>query len=100
MTPEKYKESVSSDQFVLVVLGASWCPYCMATKEVLPEFRRRFPKVAAKFVSVDSSPDVAQALGVKTLPTIVFYANGRAQGRVLGQQGVDGLARLVPRSAR
>jgi len=85
-----FKTSVKSG-WVLVDVGAEWCPPCRTMIPVLEQFLRQHPQI--KLVKVDGGRDqeVMQAVKANTLPTFIAYKDGKEAGR---KQGVATLAEL------
>jgi len=85
-----FKTSVKSG-WVLVDVGAEWCPPCRTMIPVLEQFLQQHPQI--KLVKVDGGRDqeVMQAVKANTLPTFIAYKDGKEAGR---KQGVATLAEL------
>ncbi|KAG5933396.1 hypothetical protein E4U53_001008 [Claviceps sorghi] len=79
---------LKSTPFVAVQASASWCGPC---KAISPIFERHSDALAventyafAKF-DTDNVPDLAFELGVRSLPTFVFFENGnKTEGTLTG----------------
>ncbi|MGB5941891.1 MAG: thioredoxin family protein [Leeuwenhoekiella sp.] len=48
-------------------------------------------------IDVDKNPELAEALRVKTLPTLIIYQNGEMKWRQSGQQDANTLIGIVKR---
>ncbi|WP_217601792.1 rhodanese-like domain-containing protein [Chitinophaga sp. GbtcB8] len=85
-----FKTAVKSG-WVLVDVGAEWCPPCRTMAPVLEQFLQQHPQV--KLVKVDGGRDqeVMQSVKANTLPTFIAYKEGKEAGR---KQGVVTLAEL------
>ncbi|KAJ5692349.1 Thioredoxin [Penicillium macrosclerotiorum] len=73
----------SSDPVVLDCF-AEWCAPCKAIAPQIEDFSTAYP--AAKFytIDVDKVGDVAQELGVRAMPTIMFFQGGEKITEVVG----------------
>ncbi|GAA0523280.1 thioredoxin domain-containing protein [Chitinophaga japonensis] len=79
---------------VLVDVGAPWCPPCRKMEPVLQEFLQAHQQV--RLVKVDGGNDqqVMQSIRAHTLPTFVFYEDGKETGRkegVISLQELEGM---------
>ncbi len=73
-----------SDQPVVADFWASWCGPC---RSYAPQFEQASLKNRnAVFVKVDTeaNPSVSQQLGIRGIPTTLFFKNGREQSRQSG----------------
>jgi len=69
---------------VLVDLGATWCGPCRMLAPILEEVAGERSDLAVLTVDVDQSPEIAQALDVRSLPTLVKFRAGRPVARAVG----------------
>lgn len=81
---------------VLVDLWATWCGPCQAQLPIVDEVagyagdHARIVKV-----DVDQAMDVAQTLGVESIPTLVVFKGGKEQARFVGVQSAEVLRRAL-----
>lgn len=63
---------------------AEWCGPCKAIAPKIDEFSTTYPTAKFYKVDVDMVPDVAQELGIRAMPTIIFFKNGEKITEVVG----------------
>ena len=75
---------VNSTDAIVLDAWAEWCGPCKAIAPKIEEFSTTYP--AAKFykVDVDKVPDVAQELGIRAMPTIIYFKDGQKFTEVIG----------------
>ncbi|PGH01858.1 thioredoxin [Helicocarpus griseus UAMH5409] len=78
--------AASGTKTPLIVIDcfATWCGPCKMIAPKLVEFSESYPNVGFYKVDVDECPDVAQELGVRAMPTFVFFKDGQKVDEVLG----------------
>lgn len=91
-----YKNLIESAPVVLVEFYASWCPHCQRMMPVVTQVKERIAgRAEIKQIDIDENNDIADELGVKTVPTFIVYKNGREQWRQSGEIDGDMLVRKV-----
>jgi thioredoxin len=83
---EEFTDLVSRSPLpVLVDFWAPWCGPCrMVSPEVAKIARDEAGRVVVAKVDTDVLPQVAGRLGIKGVPTMVLYRQGREQQRISG----------------
>jgi len=54
---------------------ASWCGPCKQISPALEHFSVQFPSVHFFKIDIDKHRDHADAIGIKSVPTFIFYKN-------------------------
>ena len=83
MTIAAYASAVSVKGWVLVDVGATWCPPCRKMEPVVAQFVK---DRQLKRVNVDggNDTDVMKTISAETLPTFVLYKDGKEVWRKEG----------------
>lgn len=66
----------------LVLFWAPWCRFCGQVKEYLPKLIEDGFSVFA--CDIEQSPELADRNALLSLPTIIFYDNGKETTRIVG----------------
>ena len=72
---------------VVVDFWAPWCAPCRALAPILEKLEREYGgRFRLAKVNLDDNPDIAAAIGVRSIPDVVAFRDGKAVARFLGAQ--------------
>lgn len=72
-----FEQIKSSEKTVLLDFYAEWCGPCRMVSPLVDEIAEENPQYLVGKVNVDEEPELAQAFGVASIPTLVVMKNGR-----------------------
>ncbi len=78
-------EVIKSSLPVLVDFWAEWCNPCKMISPMIDKMAKEYEgKLKVLKMDVDSNSNVPSALGIRSIPTLVFYKNGVMAEQVVG----------------
>jgi len=82
---EEFYEEISNG-IVVLDIWADWCRPCKAIEPYLRELESEYPKVKFLKLNADEYPEILQDLGVISIPTVIYFKDGKEVGRIVGAQ--------------
>jgi len=100
LTDTNFKEEVLESRLpVLVDFWATWCGPCKMIAPIIEEVAKEYAgKIKVGKLNVDDSPATATRYGIMSIPTLIFFKNGRVMEQVVGALSRIDLKRKIDES--
>ena len=78
------EEVIKSDKPVLLDFWATWCGPCMMLSPVIAEIAEERTDIRVGKINVDEEPALANMFGIQSIPTLVYFKEGKAVDSSIG----------------
>nr|WP_221406616.1 thioredoxin [Roseivirga sp. 4D4] len=100
MMKGKFETLIDQDTPVLVDFYADWCGPCQMMAPVLKEVAQEMgDKVKVIKIDVDKNQPIAQRFGVRSIPTLILFKNGKVVENRAGVMTKRDLASMIERAS-
>ena len=88
-------EVLQSEVPVLVDFGATWCGPCQRQLPIVEKFANEYVGVKVCKVDIDDAPAVASKLGIRGVPTLMLFNEGKSVGSKVGLTSLAEITNFV-----
>jgi thioredoxin 1 len=79
-------EEVLESEITVLDFWAGWCGPCRMVGPVIDQLAEENPEVPVGKVNVDENPRAAAEFGIRNIPAVLFFKDGKVVDRLLGAQ--------------
>jgi len=85
ITTENFESYKNGDLPLVVDLWATWCGPCKMVAPIISELAADYDgKIVVGKCDVEENDELAAQFGVRTIPTILFFKNGKVVDKFVG----------------
>src|ERR1043166_9630841 len=89
------QDVLGAQQPVLVDFWAEWCAPCRMIAPTVEAVAEKYAgRARVVKVNVDDNPNVSQKYGIKGIPTLILFRNGKEEERIVGATSKEAISRL------
>lgn len=97
VTESNYDGFISEGTAVLDI-KSEWCQPCRMLSPIIEELSNEYENVKIGKLDADESSDIAQRLGIRSIPTILIFKNGEVVERHTGMITKNNLKQLIDKN--
>lgn len=91
-----FETAIPSAPLAMVDFWASWCGPCKMLAPVIENLAEQYEgKALIGKVDVDAESDLAMRYGIKSIPTVIFFKNGREVDRKVGVMPAEAYMKVL-----
>ncbi|MDR3062498.1 MAG: thioredoxin [Dysgonamonadaceae bacterium] len=85
ITDTNFEQLVSGDKPVMVDFWAEWCGPCRMVTPIIEELSHEYEgKAVIGKVNVDENDEITGQYGIRNIPTILYFKNGKVVDKFVG----------------
>ena len=89
-------EVLKSKGLVLVDFWAEWCGPCRMVSPIIDELATEYEgRVTIGKMNVDENDDVVGQFGIRNIPTVLFFKDGKMVDKVVGATAKDKFVEMI-----
>ena len=93
---DNFKQEIQSGKPVVVDFWATWCGPCRVVSPIVEELAEAYDgRVLIGKYDVDEGGDMAVEFGVRNIPTLLFFKDGKLVDRHVGTTTREALAAKI-----
>lgn len=90
------QDVLGSDKPVLVDFWAAWCAPCRMLAPTVDAVAEKYAGSANVVkLNVDENPGVSQRYGIKGIPTLILFKDGKEAERVVGATSKEAISKMI-----
>jgi thioredoxin 1 len=90
------KDVLGSSRPVLVDFWAEWCAPCRMLAPTVAAVAEQYGENAMVVkLNVDDNPSTAQRYGIKGIPTLILFRDGKEVERVVGATSKESISKMI-----
>lgn len=94
------KDVLQASKLILVDFWAEWCAPCRMLAPTIDAVAEQFADSAGVVkLNVDENTATAQRYGIKGIPTLILFSQGKEVERVVGATSRDSISRMIEKHA-
>lgn len=93
---QEFDDMIKQNKYVLVDFWAAWCAPCRMVAPVIEKIAEQYSgKINVAKVDVDAQQELAIRYGIQSIPTVIFFKDGRIASKEIGVKPMSSFARMI-----
>lgn len=93
---QEFDDLIKQEKYVLVDFWAAWCAPCRMVAPVIDKVAEEYgEKVIVAKVNVDDNEELAIRYSIQTIPTVIFFKEGKAASKEIGVKPMASFTKMI-----
>ncbi len=97
LTSDNFEQEIAAAKLAVVDFWASWCGPCKMQSPIIEELSEEVSDVRFCKVNVDEQGALSGQYKIRSIPTIIFFKDGKQVELSVGLKGKDELLAIIGR---
>ena len=85
----------NSERLMIIDFYADWCIPCQMLSPIMTELDKKYKGVEFYRVNIEESPNYVTTNNIKSIPTIIFYKDGKETERIVGLESMEKISNII-----
>ena len=78
ITDQNFAEYLAQNKPMMIDFSATWCGPCRRMAPIIEELAKKYDgQIIVGKVDVDDNPEITTQFGIQSIPTIIFFKEGK-----------------------
>lgn len=85
VTEQNFNDMLATGKPMMIDFSATWCGPCKALAPIVEELANEYEgRVVIGKADVDECPELSMRFGIRSVPTVIFFKDGKAVDKSIG----------------
>ncbi len=90
-----YEQAIKTNKYVIIDFYADWCGPCKMLSPTLSQISDQYQNINFFKVNVDRESMLARKLNIQSIPTVMFFKDGKLFNMFVGYKNIQEIKNLI-----
>ena len=90
-----YEQAIKTNKYVIIDFYADWCGPCKMLSPILDQVSDQYQNINFFKVNVDRESTLARKLNIQSIPTVIFFKDGKLFNMFVGYKNTQEIKNLI-----
>ena len=90
-----YEQAIKANKYVIIDFYADWCGPCKMLSPILDQVSDQYQNINFFKVNVDRESTLARKLNIQSIPTVIFFKDGKPFNIFVGYKNTQEIKNLI-----